>query len=136
MGAGHDHGHMTSNASALTKALILTGTFLIVEVVAGVLTGSLALISDAAHMLTDTAGLAIALADRRRTFGYRRFEILAAAFNAILLFGVAAYILYEAYQRVLAPVDIQSLPMLGWRSSAYSSTLPPCGCWQATHSRA
>jgi cobalt-zinc-cadmium efflux system protein len=136
---------MTSNASALTKALILTGTFLIVEVVAGVLTGSLALISDAAHMLTDTAGLAIALAaikigerpaDRRRTFGYRRFEILAAAFNAILLFGVAAYILYEAYQRVLAPVDIQSLPMLGWRSSAYSSTLPPCGCWQATHSRA
>ncbi len=120
MGAGHDHGHMTSNASALTRALILTGTFLVVEVVAGILTGSLALISDAAHMLTDTAGLAIALAaikigerpaDSRRTFGYRRFEILAAALNAILLFAVAAYILYEAYQRVLAPTEIASLPM-------------------------
>jgi cobalt-zinc-cadmium efflux system protein len=121
MSAGHDHGHTSSSASALTKALVLTGTFLVVEVVAGILTGSLALISDAAHMLTDTAGLAIALAaikvgerpaDSRRTFGYRRFEILAAAFNAILLFGVAAYILYEAYQRVLAPTEIQSLPML------------------------
>ncbi len=121
MGAGHDHGHTSSSASALTKALALTGTFLVVEVVAGILTGSLALISDAAHMLTDTAGLAIALAaikvgerpaDSRRTFGYRRFEILAAAFNAMLLFGVAAYILYEAYQRVLAPPEIQSLPML------------------------
>jgi cobalt-zinc-cadmium efflux system protein len=121
MGAGHDHGHTSSSASALTKALALTGTFLVVEVVAGILTGSLALISDAAHMLTDTAGLAIALAaikigeqpaDSRRTFGYRRFEILAAAFNAILLFGVAAYILYEAYQRVLAPTEIQSVPML------------------------
>jgi cobalt-zinc-cadmium efflux system protein len=120
MGAGHDHGHATSNASALSKALMLTGTFLIVEVVAGILTGSLALISDAAHMLTDTAGLAIALAaikiggrpaDSRRTFGYRRFEILAAALNAILLFAVAAYILYEAYQRVLAPTEIASLPM-------------------------
>lgn len=120
MGAGHDHGHTSSSASALTKALALTGTFLVVEVVAGILTGSLALISDAAHMLTDTAGLAIALAaikvgerpaDSRRTFGYRRFEILAAALNAILLFAVAAYILYEAYQRVLAPTEIASLPM-------------------------
>ncbi|MBL8882664.1 MAG: cation transporter [Hyphomicrobium sp.] len=121
MGAGHDHGHATSNASALSKALALTGTFLVVEVVAGVLTGSLALISDAAHMLTDTAGLAIALAaikigqrpaDNRRTFGYRRFEILAAAFNAILLFAVAAYILYEAYHRFLSPPIIQAVPML------------------------
>ncbi|MGE0055395.1 MAG: cation diffusion facilitator family transporter [Hyphomicrobium sp.] len=121
MGAGHDHGHTSSSASALTKALALTGTFLVVEVVAGILTGSLALISDAAHMLTDTAGLAIALAaikvgerpaDSRRTFGYRRFEILAAALNAILLFAVAAYILYEAYQRVLAPTEVQSIPML------------------------
>lgn len=80
MGHGHDHGSGTANASALTKALVLTGSFMILEVVAGLLTGSLALISDAAHMFTDTAGLGIALAaikigqkpaDSRRTFGCR-----------------------------------------------------------------
>lgn len=102
-------------------ALALTGTFLVAEVVGGILTGSLALLSDAAHMMTDTAGLAIALAavqigarpaDNRRTFGYKRFEILAAAINALLLFGVAAYILYEGINRFLEPAEIQSLPML------------------------
>lgn len=121
MGAGHDHQTGDANAGALTKALALTGTFLIAEVVGGILTGSLALLSDAAHMMTDTAGLAIALAavrigarpaDNRRTFGYKRFEILAAAFNALLLFGVAAYILYEGIKRFFEPTDIQSLPML------------------------
>lgn len=121
MGVGHDHDHASANASALTRALWLTGGFMAVEVAAGVLTGSLALISDAAHMMTDTAGLAIALAaikigerpaDKRRTFGYRRFEILAAAVNAILLFAVAGYILYEAWRRLVEPAEIHSLPML------------------------
>lgn len=121
MGSGHQHHQGSSNKRALTLALGLTGAFLIVEVIAGVLTGSLALISDAAHMFTDTAGLAIALAairigerpaDSRRTFGYQRFEILAAAFNAVVLFLVAAYILYEGYQRFVEPQDIQSLPMM------------------------
>lgn len=121
MGAGHDHDHAHASTSALAAALGLTGSFLIVEVIAGLLTGSLALISDAAHMLTDTVGIAIALAairlggkpaDEKRTFGYRRFEILAAAFNAILLFGVAGYILYEAVNRFFAPPEIHSLPML------------------------
>ena len=121
MGSGHDHGARISNTKALTVALALTGTFLVVEVIAGVLTGSLALISDAAHMLTDTAGLAIALAaikvgerpaDSRRTFGYKRFEILAAAFNALMLFVVAVYIIYEAYHRFQSPPDIQTIPML------------------------
>ena len=97
------------NERSLKIALALTGTFLIAEVVGGVMTKSLALISDAAHMLTDTVALAIALAaiaiakrpaDKKRTFGYYRFEILAAAFNALLLFGVAIYILYEAYLRL------------------------------------
>jgi hypothetical protein len=73
---------------------------------------ALALISDAAHMLTDTAAIAIALVairlgrlppDSRRTFGYQRFEILAAAFNAVLLIAVAIYILYEAYRRLQSP---------------------------------
>ncbi len=121
MGAGHNHVAGASNASALTKALALTGAFLVVEVIGGILTGSLALISDAAHMLTDTVGLAIALAgikigerpaDSRRTFGYQRFEILAAAFNAILLFAVAGYILFEGINRFVHPREVQSLPMM------------------------
>ncbi|TAK85300.1 MAG: cation transporter [Aquabacterium sp.] len=122
MGAGHDHALPASgNERALRWALALTASFLIAEVVGGVLTGSLALISDAAHMLTDAAALAIALvairigkrvADSRRTFGYYRFEILAAAFNAGLLFAVAIYILVEAYQRLRSPPEIQSTGML------------------------
>ncbi|MDX2164075.1 MAG: cation diffusion facilitator family transporter [Gammaproteobacteria bacterium] len=106
--------------SSLLFALILTFTFFIVEVAGGLITGSLALISDAAHMLTDVTALAIAFfaikiaqrpADPVRTFGYYRFEILAAAFNTILLFLVAIYILYEAYQRLNSPSEIQSLGM-------------------------
>lgn len=121
MGSGHSHGERTSNTRALSAALGLTGCFLVVEVMAGLWTGSLALISDAAHMLTDTAGLAIALAgvkigerpaDSQRTFGYKRFEILAAAFNAVLLLCVGIYILYEGWQRLAKPEEIQSIPML------------------------
>lgn len=126
MAAGHDHSHRHShtagaNERSLTIALALTTTFLLVELVAGVLTQSLALISDAAHMFTDTAALAIALvavrmgkraADAKRTFGYHRFEILAAAFNAMLLFGVAVYIGFEAYLRLKAPPEVESTGML------------------------
>lgn len=119
-GPGHNHGR-GATARQLTIALGLTSSFLIAEVIGGILTQSLALISDAAHMFTDSAGLAIALAalklgerpaDPKRTFGYARFEILAAAFNAVLLFLVALYILYEAYQRFANPTEVQSLPML------------------------
>ena len=121
MASGHGHGAGTTNTRALGVAFALTGSFLVVEAVAGIWTGSLALISDAAHMLTDTAGLAIALAgvkigerpaDSRRTFGYKRFEILAAAFNAIILLVVGIYILYEGYQRLAKPEDIQSHIMI------------------------
>ena len=122
MSTSHTHGiPSTENERALRFALALTGCFLIAEVIGGVLTGSLALISDAAHMLTDTAALAIALAairvarrpaDRRRTYGYHRFEILAAAFNAMLLFAVALYILVEAYRRFTSPPEIHSVGML------------------------
>ena len=121
---GHDHSHAVvteGNAKKLTIALVLTTTFLIVEVIAGLITQSLALLSDAAHMFTDAAALAIALAalkiakrpaDNKRTFGYQRFEILAALFNASMLFFVAIYILYEAYQRFTQPPEIQSVGML------------------------
>lgn len=131
MGAGHDHGseggHGGHNhgAGASTKrlaiALALTTTFLIAELVGAFVFDSLALLSDAAHMFTDSAALAIALAavkigqrppDDKRTFGYRRFEILAAAFNAILLFAVAGYVLIEGIGRFFDPKPVESVGML------------------------
>jgi cobalt-zinc-cadmium efflux system protein len=123
MGAGHAHRAPDGgNEKRLWLALLLTTFFLVAEVIGGLVTGSLALISDAAHMFTDSAALAIALAavrigkrpaDTSRTYGYYRFEILAAALNAILLFLVAIYILYEAYQRFRTPASIDSTTMLG-----------------------
>lgn len=122
MSTAHSHGQVRSgNEKMLWITLALTTTFLIAEVIGSLVTGSLALLSDAAHMFTDAAALAISLAaiqiskriaDRKRTFGYYRFEILAAAFNATLLFMVALYILYEAYQRLRTPTEIQSMGML------------------------
>ncbi|MDZ4048586.1 MAG: cation transporter [Limnobacter sp.] len=122
MGAGHSHDvKVEGYEKPLWIALILTASFMVAEVVGGILTNSLALISDAAHMFTDSAALAISLlaiqigkkaVDKKRTFGYHRFEILAAAFNAILLFGVAIYILVEAFLRISNPPDIQSNLML------------------------
>ena len=122
MSAGHSHATVRAgHERKLWMALGLTGSFMIAEVIGAFVTGSLALLSDAAHMMTDALALAISLvaiqvakrpADRKRTFGYARFEILAAAFNALLLFAVAFYILYEAYQRLQAPAEIQSTGML------------------------
>jgi cobalt-zinc-cadmium efflux system protein len=122
MSGEHQHGDIKSTpASRLWMALGLTGFYFLVELIGGFVTGSLALISDAMRMVTDTMSLAIALlaihlgrrpADLLRTYGYARFEILAAAFNALLLLGVAFYILYEAYARLFAPEQIASLGML------------------------
>ena len=105
--AGHNHGPGAST-KRLAIALGLTTVFLVAELVGTFMFDSLALLSDATHMFTDSAALAIALAaikigqrppDDQRTFGYRRFEILAAAFNAILLFMVAGYVLFEGIMR-------------------------------------
>lgn len=122
MSAGHNHAQVRAGHERLLwMALGLTSSFMIAEVIGAFITGSLALLSDAAHMMTDALAMAISLvaiqiakrpADRKRTFGYARFEILAAAFNALLLFAVAFYILYEAYQRLQAPAEIQSTGML------------------------
>lgn len=122
MSAEHNHAlPSTQNEKVLWAAFALTTTFLIAEAVAGLLLNSLALLSDAAHMFTDSAALGIALAavriakkpaDQYRTYGYHRFEILAATFNALLLFGVAIYILYEAWQRFQSPVAVQSVGMM------------------------
>ena len=122
MGKGSEHAlPAAGNEKALRYALMLTGGFMLAEVIGGLMLNSLALLSDAAHMFTDVAALAIALAairvgrravDDKRTFGYHRFEILAAAFNALLLFGVAAYILYEAWQRWSNPPQVQTSGVL------------------------
>ena len=123
----HDHGSKGHNHAAgansrmLAIALGLTTAFLIAELIGSFLFESLALLSDAAHMFTDSAALAIALAaikigqrpaDDERTYGYRRFEILAAAFNALLLFAVAGYVLWEGIQRFMEPAEVQSTGML------------------------
>lgn len=120
----NSHRHIipqSSEEKPLLYALILTSSFLIAEVMGAYLTGSLALLSDAAHMLTDVVALIIAYvairigrrpADIQRTFGYYRFEILATVFNCSLLFLVSAYIIYEAYKRFYEPVQIESLGML------------------------
>jgi cobalt-zinc-cadmium efflux system protein len=120
--AGHSHAHVASaNSTMLKWALVLTTVYLFAEVAGGVYFNSLALLSDAAHMLTDVAALVIALmaiafgkksADNRRTFGYRRFEILAAAFNAVLLVLVAIYVLIEAIKRFASPEAVQTKGML------------------------
>lgn len=109
------------NARALKITFALTFTYFLVEVAGGVLTGSLALLADAAHMLTDVGGLALALfaawmarkpATATRSYGYYRVEILAALVNAVVLFGISFYILYEAYRRFRDPPSVASGPML------------------------
>jgi cobalt-zinc-cadmium efflux system protein len=123
MGAGHGHGVTATgrHRGRLTVALCLTAVVLVVELVGGILTGSLALLADAAHMFTDVAGLgmsllAATLAARpttdARTFGYMRLEILAAVVNALLLFGAAALVLVEAVRRLGDPPEVDGGLML------------------------
>lgn len=125
-GDGHAHGPRIGSAGQrhqkpLTIAFALTATYAIVELVGGLVTASLALISDAAHMGTDVLGLGLALAAihlakraaaGRRTYGTYRLEVLAAIINGLLLFGVAFYVLYEAVQRFMDPPEVLGIPML------------------------
>lgn len=125
MGAGHDHDRAGSVAGRhrrpLRAAFLLTLIYMLAEVVGGVTTHSLALISDAAHMGTDVLGLGMALAaihlatrpgPAERTFGTYRLEVLAALANGMLLFAVGGYILFEAWRRLVAPPEILGFPML------------------------
>ena len=109
------------NKNRLKIVLLLTGSYLVAEVVGGIMTKSLALLADAGHMLTDVGGLilaliAIKLAEKspspQKTYGYYRAEILAALTNAVVLIGISFYILYEAYQRFLNPPEVESSGML------------------------
>lgn len=121
---GHDHGHdhtHGANKKTLLISFIIIATYMVVEAVGGFLTNSLALLSDAGHMLSDAISLGVALlaftvgeraADYSKTYGYRRFEILAAVFNGITLLLIAAYIFYAAIQRFQHPPEIASTGML------------------------
>jgi cobalt-zinc-cadmium efflux system protein len=121
----HEHNDRRTAAARsrplLVTTLALTAAFLVVELVAALWTGSLALLADAGHMLTDVGGLGLALfaswiASRpptpAKTYGYYRAEILAAVVNALVLFVVAGGILVEAYQRVRTPAEVLGGPML------------------------
>ena len=122
MGAGHDHGTgEIQHERPLWWAFGLTAAFLIAEVAGGLITNSLALLSDAAHMGTDTLALMIALtavrlsrkpADAKRSFGYVRMEAMGAMANGLMLFAVAAYILWEAVGRFSQPPQIATTGML------------------------
>ncbi len=127
MSHDHEHGSAARRAGArhrrpLTIALGLIVGFLVVQVITGLITSSLALLSDAGHMATDALGLAMALAaiqaasharaNPQRTFGLYRLEILAALANAALLFAVAGYVLYEAASRIGDAPEIDSVPVL------------------------
>lgn len=115
------HAHAT-DAQRLGWALLITGTFMLLEVAGGLLSGSLALLADAGHMLTDSAALALAwlaahVARRqpgmRQVHGHHRAQVLAAFVNALALFGVVAWIVWEAIERLLAPRPIAGGTMLG-----------------------
>ena len=132
----HDHSHDQArpdgqarsdvpaqrvNRRPLVIALAITTTFLVIEVIGAIVTGSLALLADAGHMLTDVAALSLALfaiwlanrpATVARSFGFYRAEILAALVNAATLVAVSIYIFWEAFQRIGEPPHIESGPML------------------------
>lgn len=122
MGSGHSHGTATGqHRGRLVAVLAITLMIMVAEIVGGLVAGSLALLADAGHMLTDAVGVGLALlaagfaarpATPKRTFGYQRSEILAAVANAILLFGVAASVLVEAARRLSDPPEVSSGVML------------------------
>ena len=116
MGHTHDHDHARPGSSrALALALGITAAFTVVEVVGGLLTGSLALLADAVHMLSDNVALALALfavwlagrpSTPGRTYGYKRAEVLAALANGVALVALSIWIFYEAFRRLADPPDV------------------------------
>ncbi len=115
------HDHASGNMRRVVIALVLTGAFMIVEVIGGIISGSLALLADAGHMLTDTMALALAAvafhvgkrpADAKLTYGYQRFQILAAFVNGLSLLLIVGWILFEAVDRFRHPAEILGETML------------------------
>jgi cobalt-zinc-cadmium efflux system protein len=117
----HEHGTGEGNRRALALVLALTAGFTVVEIVGGILTGSLALLADAGHMLSDNLSLGLALfaawlaqrpATPNKSFGYRRGEILAALANGVTLVAVSIWVFVEAYSRLKEPPEVLGGPML------------------------
>src|SRR5690606_13270255 len=123
------HGHDQDHSPTVTRAnerkvlisFVLIFGFMLVEAAGGILSGSLALLADAGHMLTDAAALALAYAafrfgrraaDSKRTFGYLCFEVIAGFINALTLLGIVVWICYEAWRRFFVPHEILAWTML------------------------
>ncbi|RLL45105.1 cation transporter [Oceanobacillus piezotolerans] len=121
---GHDHGHNHThgaNKKTLLISFIIITSYMVIEAIGGILTNSLALLSDAGHMLSDSISLGVGLlafklgervADYSKTYGYKRFEILAAVFNGVTLIIIALFIFYEAFRRFSNPPEVASSGML------------------------
>jgi len=121
MSHGHGHDADKGNVKRVRIALILTGCFMLVEVAGGIISGSLALLADAGHMLTDTMALALAAfafrvserpADTRRSYGYQRFQIIAAFVNGLSLLFIVGWIVFEAVLRLLEPPEVVGRTMM------------------------
>lgn len=120
----HDHGHHShapNNKKGLTIALIITASIMVLEFFGGLLTNSLALLSDSGHMLSDVAALVLSLVamwfsakppSPNKTYGFYRFEILAALFNGVTLFVIAGFIIWEAFRRLQEPPTVASGSMM------------------------
>lgn len=123
---GHDHTHhhddiREGNKKGLTIALLITTGIMLLEFFGGLITNSLALLSDSGHMLSDASSLALSLVafwfaarppSRNKTYGFYRFEILAALFNGVTLFVIAGFIVWEAYERMINPPTVASGSMM------------------------
>ncbi|MBZ4421467.1 cation diffusion facilitator family transporter [Myxococcus sp. RHSTA-1-4] len=152
-GHGHGHGHgprkgglaeeRRKDRSRLVFALVLTATIALAEAVGGWMTNSLALMSDAGHMLTDVSALALSLlalwfagrpADVKKTYGYYRMEILSALLNGVLLLGITGYILFEAWERFRAPAPVDLKPMALVATVGLLANLGALGFLHRTHS--
>jgi len=115
------HSHAPNNERRVLWAALLTGGFMFAEVIGGIVAGSLALLADAAHMLTDTGSLVLAYfafrisrrpANWTRSYGYDRFQIVVAFANGLTLFFLITWIIYEAIQRLIVPVTVLGGPLL------------------------
>jgi cobalt-zinc-cadmium efflux system protein len=137
MGAGHDHAaRRAHDRGRLRVVLLLTVAVAVLELVGAALSGSLALLADAGHMLTDATAVVLALsasyvatlpATSRRTFGYHRAEILAALVNAVVLLGVCGYLLVAGVRRLADPVDVDVAQLLAFASLGLVANLVSVG---------
>lgn len=148
--SGHNHDHRHDHGAAagapgldadhrrrLLVVLAITTAVLVVEAVGAAISGSLALLADAGHMLADAAGLLIALiaahlslrpATSTRTWGYQRAEVLAATLQAAVLLAVGVFVLVEGVRRLFEPPEVASTPWSCSASSALPATLSECWC--------